>query len=330
MNTINVYFFKYPIGYKLIPGDRHIARFLKGLFNIRPVNGAEKVFLNLCKGFDLLGITYAKNPPFKDIKPGEPVVILGDELYNSKKFLAGYDKPNPIIAGIALMTHPSEWPDLLKEYPVAKYLQHTDWANDLFIPYYSKEVCVEWPAGVDTDKWIPGDESEKKFDVLIYDKIRWDTDHVYAAMKTAIIEKLTAMGLTYREVVYGRYNEKDYFKLVKQARSMIYISAHETQGFALCQTMSANVPVFAWDQGFCLDPARFSWNAPVIKTTSVPFFDKSCGMTFKDQDNFLNKADTFWQQLRKGKFDPRAYVVKNLSLKISAQKMLDIIAEVYK
>ncbi|MDB5157210.1 MAG: hypothetical protein JWR50_1917, partial [Mucilaginibacter sp.] len=305
-------------------------RFLKRLLNIRPVNGAEKVFLNLCEGLDLLGIPYTKNPPFKEIKPGEPVVILGDELYNSKFFLKGYDKPNPIIAGIALMTHPAEWPDLLKEYPVVKYLQHCSWTNDLFIPYYGKDVCKEWPAGIDTEKWTQGSESEKKFDVLIYDKICWDTDHVYAAMKTAIIEKLTALGLTYREVVYGRYNEKDYFKLIRQCRAMIYISAHETQGFALCQAMSANVPVFAWDQGFCLDPARFSWNAPVIKTTSVPFFDKNCGMTFSDQDDFLNKMDTFWQQVQKGKFNPREYVMKNLSLKISAQKMLDIIVTVYK
>ncbi|MES2426013.1 MAG: glycosyltransferase family 1 protein [Bacteroidota bacterium] len=329
MNNINIYFFKYPIGYKWIPGDRHIARFFKRLLNIKSINGAEKVFLNLCKGFDLLNIKYNKNPPFNFIKPNEPVIILGDELYNSKQFLIGYDKPNAIIAGIGLMTHPSEWPDLLQQYPVTKYLQHCTWANNLFIPYYGKDVCQEWPAGIETEKWAPDNTIPKEIDFLIYDKIRWDTDLEYAALKAAIIKKITSMGASYHEIVYGHYEEKDYLKLVHQSKAMIYISAHETQGFALCEAMSANVPVFAWDPGYCQDPARFNWNDPVIKTTSIPFFDDTCGMSFTDTDEFLKKADTFWQKVQNGHFTPREYVVKNISLKVSAQKMLAIIAKVY-
>lgn len=330
MNNINVYFFKYPIGYKLIPGDRHVIRFFKRLLNIKPINGAEKVFLNMCQGFDLLGIKYTKSPPFANIKPNEPVIILGDELYNSKKFIAGYDKPNPIIAGIGLMTHPSEWPELLQQYPVVKYLQHCEWANNLFISYYGEEVCEEWPAGVETDKWLPANKAEKKFDILLYNKIRWDKAERYQSLRDPIINKLNELGLSYTEVVYGQYEEKDYFKLVKQSRAMIFMCEHETQGFALCEALSANVPVFAWDPGFCQDPARFKWNQPVIKTTSIPFFDDSCGMSFTDTPDFMNKIDTFWQKVQQGNFSPRDYIVKNLSLKASAQKMLDIIAKVYK
>jgi len=97
----------------------------------------------------------------------------------------------------------------------------------------------------------------------------------------------------------------------------------------LCEALSADVPVFAWDPGYCQDPARFKWNEPVIKTTSIPFFDDSCGMSFTDTAGFLNKMDTFWQKVQKGGFNPRAYVVKNISLKVSAEKMLAIIAKVY-
>jgi hypothetical protein len=330
VNNINIYFFKYPIGYKLIPGDRHIARFFKRLLNIKGITGAEKVFLNLCKGFDQLNIKYTKNPAFHTIKPNEPVIILGDELYNSKHFLTGYDKSNPIIAGIGLMTHPSEWPDLLQQYPVAKYLQHCTWANNLFIPYYGKDVCEKWPAGVETEKWAPNSRIAKKFDILLYNKIRWDKAERYQSLRDPIINKLNELGLSYNEIVYGHYQEKDYFKLVQQSRAMIFLCEHETQGFALCEAMSANVPVFAWDPGYCQDPARFNWNDPVIKTTSIPFFDDTCGMSFTDTDEFLKKADTFWQKVQNGHFAPREYIVKNISLKVSAQKMLAIIAKVYK
>lgn len=329
-NNINIYFFKYPVGYKWLPGDRHIVHFFKRLLNIeKNVGSVEKVFLNLCKGFDLLNIKYVKNPPFKTIKPNDAVIILGDELYNSKQFLTGYNKPNPIIAGIGLMTHPAEWPDLLQQYPVAKYLQHSTWANQLYEPYFGKDVCEEWPAGIETEKWVYDPKIKKEFDILLYNKIKWDKDQINNSLRQPIINKLNKLGFSYKEVIYGEYDQKYYFKLVQRCRAMIFLSAHETQGFALCEALSANVPVFAWDPGYCSDPDRFKWNAPVIKTTSIPFFDNSCGMSFTDTDEFLNKMEHFWDRVKREDFHPREYIVKNLSLTVSAQKMLRVIDKVY-
>ncbi len=328
-NNINVFFFKHPIGFRRVPGDRHVALFIKRKLNIENITGAEKVFLNLCKGLDLLNIKYTKNPAFKSIKPNEPVIILGDDFYNSKSFLKGYNKSNPIIAGIGLMTHPSEWPNLLEQYPVVKYLQHCAWANELFKPYYGNDVCEEWPAGVETEKWKYNPKVKKKYDILLYNKIRWDKAERTNSLRNPIINKLNELGLSYKEVMYGEYREKNYFKLVQQSRAMIFICEHETQGFALCEALSANVPVFAWDPGYCLDPARFKWNAPVIKTTSIPFFDSSCGMSFNNTGEFLDKMGVFWEHVKEGSFNPREYIVKNLSLTVSAQKMLTIIDKVY-
>jgi glycosyltransferase involved in cell wall biosynthesis len=328
-DNINIYFFKHPIGYKRLPGDRHIALFIKRRLNIENITGAEKVFINLCKGFDQLNIKYTKNPPFKTIKAKEPVIVLGDDFYNSKQFLKGYDKPNHIVAGIGLMTHPSEWPDLLQQYPVAKYLQHCSWANELFVPYFGKDVCEEWSAGVDTDKWVDNTKVKKQYDILLYNKIRWDKTERTNSLRNPIIKKLNELGLSYKEIVYGEYKEKNYFKLVQQCRAMVFMCEHETQGFALCEALSANLPVFAWDPGYCLDPARFKWNAPIIKTTSIPFFDSSCGMSFTDADDFLSKINVFWERVKDSSFNPREYIVENLSLTVSAQRMLAIIKKVY-
>ena len=110
---------------------------------------------------------------------------------------------------------------------------------------------------------------------------------------------------------------------------MIFLCAHETEGFALCEAMSSNVPIFAWDPGFCQDTARFEWNDPVIKTTSIPYFDKRCGMSFLNADEFMNKITTFWGKVQKGSFNPREYILESLTLKISAEKMMKIIADVY-
>ncbi|HWZ35233.1 MAG TPA: hypothetical protein VNW51_03695 [Mucilaginibacter sp.] len=298
---------------------------MRKLLGTNKIGGVEKVFVNLCKSFDKLGAAYTVNRAFKKIAPDEPVVILG----LGQNCLDRYNRPNKIIAGIGLMTHPSEWPSLFSEYPVAKYLQHSNWSCNVYIPYYGKDNCETWPAGIDTDHWAPDHKIAKTNDVLIYNKIRWDKQNTSERLLKPIKEKLDQLGLSYKEIIYGYYDEKQYFDLLQQSKSMIFLCEHESQGFACCEALSMDVPVFAWDQGYCLDPNRFDWNDPVIPATSVPFFDQRCGMRFKDLDEFDQDIAVFWSGVKQGKFTPRNFVVENLSLEKSGLRMLEIINRVY-
>lgn len=326
MKIIHIYFKKPPQGYKWIPGDRDVTSLIKKLLGRTKISGLDKVFINLCKGFDELNIIYTKNLPFKKVKPTEPVVILGAGRYA----LQGYIQSNPIIAGIGLMTHPSEWPSLFADYPIAKYLQHSDWARNVYANYYPADKCDTWPAGIDTEKWLPDSKVTKKYDLLIYNKIMWNEQDINHDLRTPIINKIIQLGLSYKEIVYGHYKEAEYFDLLKQSRAMIFLCEHESQGFACCEALSMDVPVFAWDQGYCLDPNRFEWNDPVMLATSIPFFDNRCGMAFKDYVNFDNIINIFWDKVKARTFNPRAYILENLTLKKSAEKMLEIINNVYK
>lgn len=325
MSRINLYFRKRPQRYKWIPGDRYIINWLRRLVKGKKVSGLEKVFDSLCQGFDELKIDYARNPPFKKIKPGEPVVVLG----NGRYALEGYQQPNKIIAGIGLMTHPSEWPDLFRDYPVAKYLQHSAWTNNIYAACYGPDHCDQWPAGIDTDRWCPDKNQGKTTDVLIYNKIMWSKENADSVLRVPLLNKLRQSGLTYKEIVYGQYSETTYMELLQQSRAMIFLCEHESQGFACCEALSMNVPVFAWDQGFWLDPNRFKWGSPVVPATSIPFFDDRCGMSFKDLKSFEENFDSFWGKVKAGSFDPRAYILENLTLKKSATRMLAIINSVY-
>lgn len=276
-------------------------------------------------GFDELKVDYDINIPFKKIHPNQPVLVLGNGRYG----LQGYAQLNPVIAGIGLMTHPSEWPTLCQDYPVVKYLQHSEWANNVYIPYYGADVCKQWPAGIQTDKWTPGSDAEKTVDFLIYNKIMWEHDLHNHQLQKPIMARLQKGGFTYRELGYGQYKENDFRQLLKSCRAMIFLCEHESQGIACCEAMSMNVPVLAWDQGYCQDPNRFKWNDPVIPTTSVPFFDERCGATFKDFAAFEDQFTPFWDKVCSNAFNPREYILENLTLKKSAQRMLDIIKSVY-
>ena len=326
MKRLNVYFREPPPGYKWIPGDRYVISLIRRLFRGKRTSGLEKVFINLCKGFDELGIDYVKNQPFKKIQPGEPVIVLGAGKYS----LQGYSQPNPVIAGIGLVSHPAQWPDLFTAYPVAKYLQHSDWAMDIYIPWYGKEHCDLWPSGIDTSLWSPVESIKKKTDFLVYSKFLFDKERNNAELKQPILNKLAELGYSYREIVYGQYTEAEYRDLLQQCKAMIFLCEHESQGFACCEAMSMNIPVFAWDQGFWLDPNRFVWNNPVVPATSVPFFDDRCGMTFKDFEGFDKSLAPFFNSVKGGGFAPRDYVLQNLTLKKSAERMLEIVSGVYK
>ena len=230
------------------------------------------------------------------------------------------------------MTHPNEWPGLFYEYPVLTYLQHSQWTKNIYAKIYGDDKCDIWPAGVDTNKWAPSlAKGIQQYDVLIYNKIMWDKARTETELKEPIIKLLIRENISYKEVTYGQYNEKEYFSLLKSSKSMIFLCEHESQGLGLCEALSMNIPVFAWDQGLWLDPQRFSWgeNDPVL-ATSIPFFDENCGMRFNDLKSFENTFQLFISRVQQNQFKPRDYVLANLTLEKSAQKMLEIIGKVYK
>ncbi len=279
----------------------------------------------MCKGFDQLQINYTVNLDFSKIKANEPVIVLG----NSHYALQGYKQPNPIIAGIGLMTHPSQWPNLFAEHPVAVYLQHSEWTKNMYMPYFGQENCALWPAGIDTDHWKPTKKT-KKYDFLIYNKIMWDKPQMNRKLKLPIIKKLKEAGLSYQEITYGSYSEKQYHQLLNESSAMIFLCEHESQGFACCEALSMNVPVLAWDQGLWLDPNRFSYgeNKPV-SATSIPFFDGRCGEKFNDINSFYTVFNKFYKNVLSENYAPRSYVLENLTLKKSAQKMLELVKSIY-
>jgi glycosyltransferase involved in cell wall biosynthesis len=324
MSRLCLYYIREPERDRWLPGDRYIRPSIRRLVRgVSRPGGVDKVFINLRLGLNKLGIQYEVNLPFKQLRKGDRVGILGRGL----SCLNGYDRSNPIVAGIGLMTHPSEWPDLCQQYPVVKYLQHSHWANDVYKPYFG-ERCTIWPVGIDTDFWQPAPQESKSVDFLIYNKIRWDYDQRVADLLTPIRQLLTQQGLSFEELRYGSYKQEDYQKALNHCRAMIFLCEHESQGIAYQECLSSGVPILAWDQGQCLDPNRFTWGMPHISATSVPFFDEHCGVKFKDMGEFPTKLEEFLDKLNSQQFAPRDYILENLTLEKCAQHYIEILAQV--
>ncbi len=322
MSRICLYFFREPEVDRWIWGDRYVRPIVRRMVRGKPgISGVDRVFVNLCLGLDQLQIPYKVNLPFDQLQPSDRVGVLGRSIAG----LASYRQPNPIVAGPVLMTAPWEHPTFCQDYPISQYVQHSEWARQVYVPYYGEARCGLWAVGIETDVWQPDPTVEKSIDFLIYNKVRWQQEHYEQTLFQPIRAELTRRNLSFQEIQYGNYSAADYQQLLHQSKAMIFVCEHESQGIAYQEALSMNVPILAWDQGWCLDPYFYKEGKPYLPATSVPFWDDRCGMRFQDVHKFPTELEQFLSRLNDKQFSPREYVLENLTLKSSAKDYLKLL-----
>lgn len=295
---------------------RALRRIVRGV--PRP-GGQQRVFLNLCAGLDLLGVRYRTNDYRHCLRNiDETACIIGKPHVLDK-----ISWRNPIIFGAAVFSHPLDDLDLLRRRPVRKILVPGEWMRLMFEPSFGDSV-VSWPVGIDTDRWRPS-ELSKRYDFLLYDKVRWRHDEFERLLIQPIRVELGRRGLTFREIRYGFYREEDYHAALASCRAMIFLCEHETQGIAYQQALAAGVPILAWDRGgYWQDPAFYPHKVRFRPVTSVPYWDDRCGLRFVGMNDFEAQLDDFVARRETQRFLPRDYILENLTLEASAKRYLDL------
>lgn len=319
-----IYFKKPNLKDRWFWGDRYL-RLLVHFFRKKNISSLERVFINLCKSLKVKEISYIKNLPFNKIREEDKIIVLGI----GKNVLKGYNRKNKIIAGIGLMTHPNDWPTLFKDYPIAVYLQHSAWTANIYSKWYGENTCKIWPVGIDTNYWQPHKAAERTH-VLIYVKFLWHQEQHKKELLNPIIDFLGQNAISYQLITYGEYHIKAYKALLAHSKAMIFLCEHESQGLACQEAMAMDVPIFAWNQGLWLDKNLLAWGeTEPVAASSVPYFNSTCGDTFKDIGEFKLGFASFYTKIEHGLFRPRNYILNHLTLEKSAERMLTIINEVY-
>jgi glycosyltransferase involved in cell wall biosynthesis len=297
-----------------------IRRLVRG--KQRP-GGVMHVALNLMQGLDKLGISYRLNN-YKYIKdhPEEIACIIGKPQVLFDKTWA-----NPIVFGAGIYSHPSDRPKFLKEFPnVKKILVPGEWMRQMFEPFYGDKV-IAWPTGIDTDEWQRLDE-KKIYDFLIYDKIRWEYNLYNKELVDPVIKILNRHKLSYQYIQYGAYIPTELKNKLSQAKAVIFLCEHETQGLAYQQMLSTNTPILAWDRGgYWQDPEYYPDRVKYGPVSSVPYWDERCGRKFTNAADFEEELVEFLAAF--DSFKPRDYIVENLSLEICANAYLQIVKDTY-
>jgi len=288
-------------------------------------SGHERILLNLCAGLDRLGWPYRVND-YRSLRAGprDLACVIG-KPHVLEKIPSG----TPILFGAAGYAHPIDNPDLFAQHDIRNVLVPCEWMRAMCAPYWGDKVKV-WPVGIDTDLWSPASNDTKDVDVLIYDKIRWRRDEFIPALMPTVEATTQRAGLRTATITYGSYQEADFLELVKRSRAAIFICEHETQGLALLQMLSAGLPVLAWDRGgYWQDPLYYPDRVKFGPVTSVPYWDERCGRTFAEFGDFAAAFPEFWDDVLRGIFKPREFILDNLTREACAQRYAELANECF-
>ena len=103
------------------------------------------------------------------------------------------------------------------------------------------------------------------------------------------------------------------------------MGCHESQGFALEEALSCNVPLLVWNvklriQEMGMEDIYKNIKSPV---TTIPYWDERCGEYFYDKNELEMVFNKFMDKL--DIYKPREYILENVSIDVCNDKWKNLI-----
>ncbi|MFH1292393.1 MAG: hypothetical protein ABIH87_04335 [bacterium] len=286
------------------------------------ISGPKKVVDNLIKGLEKIKYPYVVNERLDACRR----LWIHDDIYALKK-IGDLNEKIKTIVGPNLYILPRNIPtniDLSK----AVYLCPSEWTKHFWVENGFDRCPLEvWATGIDTEVFKSKNQ-EKKF-VLVYFKQRLSGE------LQQLEDVLKKKQIDYKLIRYGSYQEKTFQSLLAQAKYAIWLGRQESQGIALQETMSMDVPLLVWDVKNLghWQPRKREVNIFNEKensfalATTIPYFNENCGLAFKDVANLddnIDKMEQAWME-----YTPRDYILEHLSLEKKAKDLLELYEKHY-
>lgn len=194
----------------------------------------------------------------------------------------------------------------------------SNWVVDIWkkSPLCNNLNLVTLPFGVDTEKFIDNKSISEKNNVMVYFKHRNPKDLCF------IEGFLKSKNINFSLFSYDKkYNENDYITNLQNSKYCIWIDAHESQGFALQEALSCNVPLLVWNVTSMNQEYGSTYSN--LKATTTSYWDNKCGEIFYDINSFEIIFDNFINNINN--YNPREFILENLSTHICENKLIEFI-----
>lgn len=198
------------------------------------------------------------------------------------------------------------------------YLILSEWVKKIYkeSPITNGIRLEPIPFGVNTDKFNEIIPLEQRDLVLVYHKFR-DPFELHVVENFLQKKKIEYVVFSY----YQRYDEASFVSFLKRAKYGVWVGGHESQGFALEETLASNVPLLVWNVRYMGQEYRSNYGN--IPATTIPYWDKRCGEFFYDFYELENTFDKFISNLNN--YKPREYIMENLSDDVCESRLIKLI-----
>ena len=271
--------------------------------------GPDVVLKSLTRGLDKTNTRHNVNPNLGEMSETVHVISNVEALkWAIQEKKAG--KIKTLVTGPNITLLPSDDGKILCDPAIDIILLPSEWTKDAYAkdcPEIEGKIKV-WPSGVE----IPEQSLRKKNTFIVFKK-QYD-ENAY----NKIIEKLEQSQVQFKVLVYGSFNQRQYFDLLEEAKGMIYLQKSESQGIALQEAWARNVPTLVSNS---LSYTYAATNVTVSGQISAPYLTNEAGMFFDNSGEFPKKLTEFIEKIET--FTPREYCIKKLSDEASARTYIE-------
>lgn len=203
------------------------------------------------------------------------------------------------------------------------YIQPSDWAVDV---WKNNEICkhnrfAKLPFGVDTERFSEIKPIRERNKIFIYTKRRNPKEIEF------VVKFLQKFNIDFKLFDYvSKYNETDFIEYLQESKYGIWIDAHESQGFALEEALSCNVPLLVWNIKSMSQEYGSQYKS--ISATTIPYWSNACGEFFYYFHEFEPTYNKFINNIELNVYNPRQYIVDNLSLNKCKELFIDVVKNI--
>jgi hypothetical protein len=195
------------------------------------------------------------------------------------------------------------------------YIQPSLWVKELWKPAETYIPVKSFPFPVDINTFN-NISTVSKNKVFIYFKRRHPNELHF------LTHFLKERDIEYHIFDYiQKYNESDYLTYLHKSKYGIILDAHESQGFAIEEALSCNVPLLVWNTRVMSQEHNSKYAD--IPCTSIPYWDDRCGEYFYRAEQLEQTFNTFIQKI--DTYEPRQYIMDTLSPKKCAENFVSLI-----
>ena len=283
---------------------------LNRLNEIIVFSGHIDVTKSLVNGLQENNVKFNINPKNKKDVFKYAIVLSGLDELNLAIKLKEEKYINKLFAGPNICILPRDINYLFNNKNIDRIITPSKWVSDSYEDEIidNRKRIFEWPAGLDINYWKPKKKLIKDY-LIIYLK----NDYTKKSI-SEYINYLMQNNIKFKILKYGSYNTKKYLKLLRHSYMSVFFSKSESQGLAILQSWSVNVPTLI------LENKKFVYKGKEIICDTAPYLSLHTGLKFSNLNDFKKNSKYIIKNINQ--FNPRNWVLNNLTDKLSTKKLL--------